>query len=185
MSRPLSQTIAFAVLSFCAIFVGCGNPNGVAPPVAAINANASLNHAAAKALPANPLQWQIITAAIDTNSKTMSTLYGNDVAVRFARSSTSHDYPANATVALVTWTQRDDPRYFGARIPDRLQSIEFVFVLPANAAAAGETPPAVGAKQYSYEKFEGSPFIKTATEEGKTPSPRGAILLGQRAAVLP
>jgi hypothetical protein len=182
MSRVVLQAIALTALSFCAVFGGCSNPNGVPPIVATMNENGSLTDAAAKTLPANPLQWKIITAAVDTSSKTMATLYGNDVAVRFARSNASHDYPVNATIALVTWTQRDDPRYFGAKIPDRLQSIEYVFVRQTNDAASAA---ASVAKQYSYQKFEGSPLIKNATEEGKTPSPRAAVLLGQRAAVLP
>jgi hypothetical protein len=44
-----------------------------------------------------------------------------------------HDSAA-AVLALVTWSQRDHPHWFGARIPDAPQSAEFVEV-----AAAGQT----------------------------------------------
>jgi len=34
-------------------------------------------------------------------------------------------------LALVTWTQRDDPHWFGGRIPDTPESVEFVQVATA------------------------------------------------------
>ena len=167
-----SMTIAFAC---CAVLSGCSSTSHVAPITATINENASLSDPTAKTLPANPLQWQIITMAIDSSAKTMSTLYGNDIAVKYARSNPKHDYAAESIIALVTWTQRDDPRYFGATIPDRLESIEFVSVKSSSSNVA----------QYSYEKFEGRPLTMTPTEEGPTATPRIAYLLSQRAAVLP
>jgi hypothetical protein len=50
-------------------------------------------------------------------------------------------YPQGSVLALVTWQQRDDPHWFGARIPDVPLSIEFVHVMPGN-------------KQV-YQKFQG------------------------------
>lgn len=44
---------------------------------------------------------------------------------------------SGAVLALVTWGQRDDPHWFGARIPDQPQAFEFVRV------------SADGAKSYS------------------------------------
>ena len=104
----------------------------------------------------------------------MSTLYGNDTAVQYARSNAKHDYPVGSQIALVTWTRRDDPRYFGAKIPDHLKSIEFVSV----AELPGET-------RFSYEKFEGTPLAQTRSEDSPNPSPAALSLLNQRAAVLP
>jgi len=127
-------------------------------------------------LPENPLQWRVISSSIDPAASTMSTLYGNDIAIQYARANTKHDYPPGSQIALVTWTRRDDPRYFGAKIPDSIKTIEFVSV---NAA------PEAGSTQYTYERFEGNPLAKTQSDISAPPSPSGSALLNQRAAVLP
>src|ERR1700722_15251288 len=63
---------------FCLVlplsFFGCAgdNPKTSATP----NQSASLPGQ----LPANPLQWKVITSMADHADSTMSTLYGNDVA---------------------------------------------------------------------------------------------------------
>ena len=176
--RGHSQRV-LTLFSFCVfslfVFSGCSNNSSrVAPLVATVNENASLSAAAVSTLPSNPLKWRIITSSIDPQKSTMSTLYGNDTAVRYARSNAKHDYPPGSQIALVTWTRRDDPRYFGAKIPDRIQSIEFVSV----TELPGET-------NFAYSKFEGSPLAKTQSEESAKPSPAAAALLDQRAAVLP
>jgi hypothetical protein len=76
-------------------------------------------------LPVEPLEWRVITSSIDREHHTMATLFGNDVAVTSARSATgSVTYPVGSTVALVTWVQKDDGHWFGARIPQRFVSME-------------------------------------------------------------
>jgi hypothetical protein len=172
--KPVTLVANVVVLASYSFFVACSAPTKVAPLTATINENASLSAAAASALPANPLKWRIITSFIDPQNSTMATLYGNDVAVRHARANVKHDYPAGSQIALVTWTRRDDPRYFGAKIPDRIRSIEFVSV----TELPGET-------NFAYEKFEGSPLTKTQSDESDKPSSAAAALLNQRAAVLP
>jgi Cytochrome P460 len=169
----IPPSIVIALIA-SAVFSGCSSPARVAPIIATVNENGSLSPAAANALPANPLKWIVITSSIDPQASTMSTLYGNDIAVRYARSNTKHDYPAGSQIALVTWTRRDDPRYFGAKIPDHLKSIEFVTV----TELPGET-------NFAYEKFEGTPLAKTASDESAKPSPSAQSLLQLRAAVLP
>ncbi len=172
-SMPAS--IAFA-LACCFVFPGCSDRGRVAPLTATINENASLSAAAASILPANPLKWRIITSSIDPQNSTMSTLYGNDIAIQYARANSKHDYPPGSQIALVTWTGRDDPRYFGAKIPDSIKTIEFVTV---SAAQEG------GATQYAYDRFEGNPLAKTQSDISSPPSPSDSALLNQRAAVLP
>ena len=62
--------------------------------------------------------------------------YGNEVAIRAVRARSELPgetrerpaYPSNSVLALVIWTQRDDPHWFGARIPGTPQSVEFVEV---------------------------------------------------------
>ncbi len=90
-----------------------------------------VNNAAAVAdatnLPHQPLGWGAITMYVDPRNHTMATLFGNDAAMDAVEAHRAAPvYPAGAVLALVTWTQRDDPHWFGARIPDRALSVEFV-----------------------------------------------------------
>jgi hypothetical protein len=127
------------------------------------------------ALPENPLQWKIITSAIDSAASTMSTLYGNDLAVEHARTNSQHDYPVGSVLSLVTWTQTEDRRWFGAKIPEHVKSVEFVIV-----ATASENQ-----RSYSYQEYEGTPLKMISVEQSVTPNARAAYLLSQRAAVMP
>jgi hypothetical protein len=138
---------------------------------AAFNQSASL----VGTLPANPLQWKVISSMIDPADSTMSTLYGNDAAVGYVRTHSQHDYPAGSQLSLVTWTQQEDPRWFGASIPEAVKSVEFVTVGSAQD----------GRLSYSYWKYEGSPLQKSVDQKSATPNERAAYLLSQRAAVMP
>lgn len=126
-------------------------------------------------LPAVPLQWKIITSMIDRSDSTMSTLYGNDLAVEYIRTHSQHAYPPGSVLSLVTWAQREDPRWFGARIPGRVTKVEFVTV--------GAT--AEGSASYSYKEYEGTLLKESSTQESVTPNERSVYLLSQRAAVMP
>jgi hypothetical protein len=126
-------------------------------------------------LPENPLQWRVISSSIDPAASTMSTLYGNDTAIGYARTNAQHDYPAGAVLALVTWTQTEDLRWFGAKLPAQAKSVEFVTV--------AQTTPVQ--RSYFYQKFEGTPLKQSSTEQGTTPTERAVYLLSQRAAVMP
>jgi hypothetical protein len=108
-------------------------------------------------LPYQPLDWNAITLYVDPKSRTMALLSGNDIAIQAvrARAGVAPEVPAyqpGAVLALVTWAQRDDPHWFGARIPDTPQSVEFVQVAAGQAsnyrrfAGAGlaEDHPAAG-----------------------------------------
>jgi hypothetical protein len=117
-----------------------GNDYVYTLPISAtkISREEALNNDAAlpASLPYQPLRWGAVTMYVDPRTRTAATLYGNDVAMQAVQASrpTSADpaggpaYPAGAVLALVTWAQRDDPHWFGARIPDQPQSVEFVQV---------------------------------------------------------
>jgi hypothetical protein len=102
-------------------------------------------------LPYQPLTWSAITMYVDPATRTTATLYGNDTAMQAvqargpapAGAAKSPAYPAGTVLALVSWAQRDDPHWFGARIPDAPQSVEFVQI-----AAPGQ--------QGGYRRFAGS-----------------------------
>jgi hypothetical protein len=126
-------------------------------------------------LPMNPLAWRIISSSIDPGNGTMSTLCGNDVAVDYARAHSQHDYPPGSVLSLVTWTQTEDSRWFGARIPAEPKSVEFMTVSFANP----------GGPQYSYEAYTGNPLKKTSAPESGAPPDRIAYFLSSRAAVMP
>jgi hypothetical protein len=104
-----------------------------------------VNNAAAglpASLPYQPLGWGAITMYVDPKTHTTATLYGNDAAMQAVRAHRSAPaYPAGAVLALVTWVQREDPHWFGARIPDRPLSVEFV---------------APGGQQPGYRRFLGA-----------------------------
>lgn len=149
--------------------IGCSEPN---PRVVT-----TLNERAALAgdLPLNPLQWKVITSAINKQDSAMYTLFGNDLAVQYARKNSPHDYPAGSVLSLVAWTQQEDPRWFGGNLPATPKSVEFVTV----GVAPDHRP------LYSYQDFEGAPLKKVSTQESPTPEGRAAYLLSQRAAVMP
>jgi hypothetical protein len=122
-------------------------------------------------LPSNPLQGKVITSWVDRKDATMSTLFGNDVAVQYARTNAEMMYPAGAVLSVVTWSQQEDPRWFGGNIPKSTKSVEFVTV--------------TGPGAYTYLRYEGSPLKKVAGVEGNDPKDRAAFLLAKRAAVMP
>ena len=145
---------------------------------------ARVNHAevvnnAAAALPASlpyqPLQWGAITMYVDPSDHTVATLYGNETAlkslkVRGADAMAAPSYTAGAVVALVTWNQRDDPHWFGARIPDAPRSIEFVEIGPAG--------------KNSYRRFAGGELALITVDPG-TEAARQKLLVGLTPARLP
>ena len=149
--------------------LGCSNVN---PRVMTrVNEAASLQGD----LPWNPLQWKVITSAINKRDATMYTLFGNELAVQYARSSAQHAYPAGAVLSLVTWNQQEDPRWFGGKIPAAPKSVEFVAV--ANTL---DNKPV-----FSYQFYEGTPLKKVSPPEGIVPDQRAAYMIAQRAAVMP
>jgi Cytochrome P460/Haem-binding domain len=91
-------------------------------------------HAAAfpAGLPYQPLGWNVITTYVDPERRTTAVLFGNDQAMKAVSArgpmAQASQYPAGAVLSLVTWAQRDDPHWFGARIPDAPISVEFVQV---------------------------------------------------------
>ncbi|MCW5889300.1 MAG: heme-binding domain-containing protein [bacterium] len=80
--------------------------------------------APAGVLPVDPLAWRVVAAAVDPAADTMATLFGDAAAVAAARAGTP--VPPDASLARVTWRRRDDPSWFGARIPGALEAVEVV-----------------------------------------------------------
>jgi len=131
-------------------------------------------NSAAAALPASlphqPLGWGAITMFVDPNAHTMATLYGNDAAMLAVRSrQAGAEVPAGAVLALVTWRQREDPHWFGARIPDRPLSVEFVLA---------------GSEEPVYQRFAG-PGLTADQGAADAAAERTSFVLGLAPAPLP
>jgi mono/diheme cytochrome c family protein len=147
-----------------------GNDYVYTMPMTAARATAIevVNNAAA-ALPAGmpyqPLSWNAITMYVDPRLRTTATLYGNPAAIQAVRARGT--YPAVAVLALVTWAQRGDPHWFGARIPDRPLSVEFVH--------PGEAQP-------GYQRFSAT---GPASDEALMASERTKLILSLTPASLP
>ena len=135
----------------------------------------TLNQDASKVsgFPGAAMHGRVITSWIDKSASTMSTLYGNDVAVNYARKNSDAAYPAGSQLSLVTWKETEDPRWFGGNIPAKVVSVEQVSV------------DASPEKKYAYTRYEGEPAKGVESVAAATPSARAAFLLGQRAAVMP
>jgi len=118
----------------------------------------------------------VITMFVDPKDHTMATLFGNDEAMQAVKGGRTKKgfvpaYPAGSVLALLTWNQREDPHWFGARVPDNPQSIEFV---ETDASGNGR----------AYQCYAG-PLLKehiVPIEEGKK---RSGILLNLVPATLP
>lgn len=102
-------------------------------------------------LPYQPFDWSAITMYVDPKTHTTAMLYGNEVAMQAvnarAAAAQAPSYAAGSLLALVTWVQRDDPHWFGARIPGAPQSVEFVQVEPT-------------AETDGYRRFTGTSLIE-------------------------
>jgi hypothetical protein len=163
-TSPICAVVAVLALSSGS----CRGPQAV---TASINDAAGINGQ----LPRNPLGWNVITTSIDRSSSTISTLYGNNIAVQYARSNSQHDYPVGSVLSLVTWKEQEDPRWFGARIPGPVKSVEFVSI---SGVPANQTSPL-------YERYEGSPLAKTPTADADFNHARVTYVMSLRASVLP
>jgi len=139
----------------------------------AVNNNAA---ALPASLPYQPLGWGAITMYVEPKTHTTATLYGDDAAMRTVSTAPRGDgkapeYPAGAVLALVTWTQRDDPHWFGGRIPDAPESVEFVHI-----AEAGQTN--------EYRRFAGQGLREESPTAGAAEL-RTSLVLGLTPAWLP
>jgi cytochrome P460 len=160
--RAMMAAGAVLVLS-----VGCSHRTPVERDL--LNVDAALP----AGLPVEPLEWRVITSSIDREHHTMATLFGNGTAVSSARLETGTvTYPTGSTLALVTWVQKDDGHWFGARIPQRFVSMELVTV------AAG----ADGKSAAKYERFGASGQPASGSDQDGA---REEAILAERASVMP
>jgi hypothetical protein len=148
--------------------VGCTRPNPRV--VTTLNTSAALT----SAIPVDPLQFRVITSGVDRRNSTMFTLFGNEAAIQCSRTSMAQNYPDGSMLALVTWQQQEDSRWFGGKIPSHAKSVEFVDVRTSQD----------GNPSNSYRAYEGFPLKETPSLKSQADG-RVADLLSMRAAVMP
>jgi hypothetical protein len=161
------QQSTLTALIFLSVIAGCSTQK--TDKTYSYNKEASLPDT----LSFNPLEWKVITSSLNKNDKTMSTLYGNDIAVQNAR--TGAAYSAGSVLAMVTWSQQEDEHWFGGRIPGTVRSIEEVRF---SSAGSDKMSPA-------YEKYEGQPLQKSEANDPEKAKNRIAYIVGQKASVMP
>lgn len=94
----------------------------------------------------NPLLLEVITTSINGKDETLSTLYGNKIAVDYATKHIEINYPYGSVLYEVTWRQEPDAVWFGANIPSNLISVEKVIFPKEN--------------EPSYTLYKGKPLKK-------------------------
>lgn len=119
-------------------------------------------------LPWQPLAWRALTMYTDPGTRRTATLYGNDTAVQALERKDlalgrPPDYPSGSVLALVTWAQRDDPHWFGGRIPNTPLAVEFVQTSSGNGADV-------------YRVFEGKALAETQRNSQYSAQRRDFIL---------
>jgi hypothetical protein len=106
-----------ALMALAGCVTGCGSRKPAEDDV--LNVQATLP----AGMPVPAMDWRAISTSVDRAHQTMSTLTGNDMAVKY---SGTEVYPVGSVVALATWLERDDPHWFGARIPGSFVGLETV-----------------------------------------------------------
>ena len=162
------KAIRLLALPLVLILTGCSQPNPRV--ITRFNREAEVSGE----LPYNPLQWEVIASTLNHKDYTLAAVLGNDRAIAYARKNATHAYPAGSVLSVITWSQEEDPRWFGGNIPGDVRSIEFV-----------EVQSAQDQKTYLYTLYGGSPLKKLASTDEKSPTGRAAYILGERAAVMP
>jgi hypothetical protein len=121
-------------------------------------------------MPVPAMDWRVIASSVDRVHSTMSTLTGNDMAVKYSGTDT---YPVGSQLALMTWLQRDDPHWFGARVPGSFAGLETVTV---ERGADGKSSGV-------YRRYTGDPMREVVNSSGV--EARKSAILGMRASVMP
>jgi hypothetical protein len=118
------------------------------------------------------LGLRVLASSVNRRQATTATLYGNNLARQAAQGGTGAAQPGEV-LALLTWQQRADPNWFGARIPGALQSLE---LLRTRNAGAGQLA-------VNYQCFTGKNLTLRADTVHQ--HERITYLLAQKPAVLP
>jgi hypothetical protein len=159
------KNLACHLSAFLCLFICSCNNNDHVPDN--INAKASLPYS----VKLGTAGLKAITSFIDRKAGTMSTLYGNEPALRKA-TSLNQSMVRDALFTLVTWKQQPDEHWFGAGIPGDLQSVEIL-----------KTAPGGDSVVINYQRYQGKTLVLDTDTLHQ--SERMKFILSQRPSVMP
>lgn len=113
--------------------------------------------------------FKVVSLLIDKKAATISTMYGNDVAIESLKKGNLQQ-SSGMVIFLITWKQRSNPYWYGNNIPGPLTSVEML-------TTDRET------KKVKYRLFKGSNLILTPNETQA--EPRINFILAQKPSILP
>lgn len=117
------------------------------------------------------LGLKVIATLVNKNEHTMSTLYGNSLALEAAKTG-EHMIGDGEVFALITWNQQADENWYGANIPAELQSVELLHISATN-----------GRGVFKYQSFKGKTL--QPNKDTLQQDERIVYILSQKPAVLP
>jgi len=177
--RPYGKDASFA--QEC---VGCHAPLKSSDfvftqPIQRGSQGTGMNQAAAlpSSLSFAPLAGSVLSVFVDPTRATFSLLQGNDIATRHARAKPTTSFPDGSILALVTWSEMDDSRWFGARLPGPVQSVD-ILRRQGNGDEASWVPEV-------YERSPASSLEKVPANGTPESWARMSWLLDQHAAPIP
>jgi hypothetical protein len=135
------------------------------------NVNEGASISSADDLPVNPLQEKVITITIHPADSTMSTLYANDIAWKYASLHNDFNYPKGSELYEVTWRQKPDSVWFGANIPKEIMMVECLTFIDA------EFP--------TYDSYGSHPMKKNVIYDSDYIQGRIKEIVSQRMAIAP
>jgi hypothetical protein len=136
----MKNTTTIISAAFCLLMGACSNNINLSDN---INTNASIPDS----FKFSPAGLKVITSSINKKQGTMSTLYGNPLALKKSIG-LNKEVVAGEEFTLVTWQQQPDAHWFGANIPGDLQSIEVL-----RTTANGETVA------MNYHQYQGKNLV--------------------------
>ncbi|CAI8810719.1 hypothetical protein [Chryseobacterium sp. IT-36CA2] len=133
-------------LIMCVLVVSCGSKKQYEP----VNENASLP----ESFDFNAMNLKVVTSSINHKKQTMMTLYGTDSAIDDLKDDAEKIKGKERILALITWSQKEDPYWYGAKIPNNLLSVEII----------KSQQPFSENSQILYQKYEGKDLKKVNAE---------------------
>lgn len=128
------------------LVVSCNSKKEYEP----VNENASLP----ESFDFNAMNLKVVSSSINHKKQTMMTLYGTDSAIDDLKDNAGKVESKERILALITWSQKEDPYWYGAKIPNNLLSVEIIKSQQPFSENSGIV----------YQKYEGKDLKKVSTD---------------------
>jgi len=140
----MKNLIVYLIMSV--LVVSCNSKKEYEP----VNENASLP----ESFDFNAMNLKVVTSSINHKKQTMMTLYGTDSAIDDLKDNAEKTEGKKRILALITWSQKEDPYWYGAKIPNNLLSVEIIKSQQPFSENSGIV----------YQKYEGKDLKKVSTD---------------------